>query len=99
MASESKGWAFVGTLPIIGFIIVLLANKKDKYAMFYGKQGLALGIVQVVISVALTILVVTIPLLPIWHLVVMILWIISVVNAFSGKQKATPLVGKLAAKF
>lgn len=99
MSSESKGWAFIGTLPIIGFIIVMLAKKSDKYAMYYAKQGLALGIVQVVISVALTILVITIPLLPIWHLVMMILWIISVVNAFSGKQKATPLVGKLAARF
>jgi uncharacterized membrane protein len=99
MAKESKGWAFIGTLPIIGFIIVMLANKNDKYAMFYGKQGLALGIVQLVVSVALTILVITIPLLPIWYLAMLVLWIMSVVNAFSGKQKATPLVGKLAAKF
>ncbi len=99
MAKESKGWAFIGTLPIIGFILVWLINKKDKYAMFYGKQGLALGIVQIVISIALTILVITIPLIPIWHIVVLILWIISVVNAMSGKQKPTPLVGKFAAKF
>jgi len=99
MAKESKGWAFIGTLPIIGFILVWLMNKKDKYAMFYGKQGLALGIVQIVISIALTILVITIPLIPIWHIVVLILWIISVVNAMSGKQKPTPLVGKFAAKF
>ena len=99
MAKQSKGWAFIGTLPIIGFILVWLINKKDKYAMFYGKQGLALGIVQIVISIALTILVITIPLIPIWHIVVLILWVISVVNAMSGKQKPTPLVGKFAAKF
>ena len=99
MAKESKGWAFVGTLPIIGFILVWLINKKDKYAMFYGKQGLALGIVQIVISIALTILVITIPLIPIWHIVVFILWIISVFNALSGRMKPTPLVGKVAAKF
>lgn len=99
MAKESKGWAFIGTLPIIGFILVWLMNKKDKYAMFYGKQGLALGIVQIVIGIAMTILVITIPLIPIWYIICFILWIISVVNAMSGKQKPTPLVGKFAAKF
>ncbi len=99
MAKESKGWAFIGTLPIIGFILVWLTNKNDKYAMFYGKQGLALGITQIVITMAMALLVLTIPLIPIWNIAVLVLWIISVVNAMSGKQKATPLVGKLAAKF
>ena len=99
MASESKGWAFIGTLPIIGFIIVMLAKKSDKYAMFYAKQGLALGIIQIVGHIVLTVLVITIPLLLIWNPIMLVLWILSVINAFSGKQKATPLVGKLAARF
>src|SRR5574341_1914960 len=99
MAKESKGWAFIGTLPILGFILVFLMNKKDKYAMFYAKQGLVLGIVQIVGHVVLTMLVITIPLLFIWNPLILILWIISVVNAFSGKEKPTPIVGKFAAKF
>ncbi len=99
MAKENKGWAFIGTLPIIGFILVMLAHKKDKYAMFYAKQGLVLGIAMIVISLLLTVLVVTIPLIPIWNVIVLVLWILSVVNAFSGKTKPTPLIGKFAAKF
>jgi uncharacterized membrane protein len=99
MAKESKGWAIIGTLPIIGFILVWLTHKNDKVAMFYGKQGLALGIAQVVITIAMTLLIITIPLIPIWHIAVLVLWVMSVMNAMSGKQKATPLVGKLAAKF
>ncbi|MEM3154730.1 MAG: hypothetical protein QW165_04165 [Candidatus Woesearchaeota archaeon] len=99
MAKESKGWAFIGTLPIIGFILVYLANKSDKYAMFYGKQGLALGIAAIVIQVLLTILVITIPLIFVWNIAVLVLWIISVVNAMSGKMKPTPLIGRFASKF
>ena len=99
MAKESKGWAFVGTLPVLGFILVYLFNKNDKYAMYYGKHGLALGIVGAIIHIALLLLIITIPLTFIWQIIVIVLWIISVMNAMSGKQKATPLVGKVAAKF
>ncbi len=99
MAKQSTGWAFIGTLPIIGFILVMLARKSDKFARFYGKQGLALGIALIVGDLILTILVITIPLVMIWNAICLILWIISVVNAFSGKEKPTPMVGRFAAKF
>jgi uncharacterized membrane protein len=99
MSKENKGWAFIGTLPIIGFILVILTHKKDKYAMFYAKQGLVLGIAMIVLTFALTLLVITIPLVPIWNIVTFVLWILSAVNAFSGKMKPTPLIGKFASKF
>ena len=99
MAKESKGWAVIGTLPILGFILVYLTHKGDKYATYYAKQGLVLGIVGLVIHFALTILIITIPLILVWNLVLLVLWIISVVNAMSGKMKQTPLVGKFSSKF
>ncbi len=99
MAGKSTGWAFIGTLPILGFILVWLAKKRDAYAMFYAKQGLVLGIAIIVLTFALTLLVITIPLVPIWNIVAFILWIISAVNAFSGKTKVTPIIGRFAAKF
>lgn len=99
MAKGSTGWAFIGTLPILGFILVMLAKKKDAYARFYAKQGLALGIGLIVGDIVLTILVITIPLVLIWNIVCFVLWILSVINAFSGKQKATPFLGRLAARF
>ncbi len=99
MAKADTGWAFIGTLPILGFILAILMKKKDKYVMFYAKQGLALGIAAVVVNLGLTILVFTFPLTFIWSIVCTVLWIISVINAFSGKEKATPIVGKLASKF
>jgi len=95
MAKDSHGWAFIGTLPIVGYILVMLSRKKDKYAMFYGKQGLVLGIAFVIGSILMIIP----PLGMVWNGVCTVLWVISVVNAFSGKKKATPIVGKYAAKF
>lgn len=99
MAKADTGWAFIGTLPILGFILVMLAHKGDKYASYYAKQGLVLGIAYVIGNIVLTVLLVTIPLLFVWNIVCTILWIISVMNAFSGKEKPTPLVGKFASKF
>jgi len=99
MANESKGMAFLGTIPIAGYIILRLMKDKDKYALYYAKQGLALGIVWAIGHIVLTILVITLLLNFIWSPVMGILWIISVINALSGKMKPTPLVGKLAGKF
>ena len=98
MAKTNTGWAFIGTLPIVGFILVYLARKGDKYAMYYAKQGLVLGIAMIVLTFALTFLVLTIPLVPVWNIITFVLWILSVVNAFSGKMKPTPLVGRFASK-
>ncbi|MBI4150963.1 hypothetical protein HY492_02445 [Candidatus Woesearchaeota archaeon] len=37
--------------------------------------------------------------LPIGNLVVLVLWIIGIINALSGKEKPLPLIGKFADKF
>ena len=99
MAKESRGWAFIGTLPIIGYILVMLSKKKDKYAVFYGKQGLVLGLALIIGDLVLGLLIITAPLIFIWNIVCSVLWILSVINAFSGKKKPTPLIGKFATKF
>lgn len=97
---ESQIWAFLAVfLGIIGFILVLLAKKTDKYAMFYAKQSLVLMIAWI-ISFAIAI----IPILgwivaPILSLVIFVLWIIAIINTFSGTEKDTPIIGKYAEKF
>lgn len=98
-SSDSKLFAFLAVLlSIIGFLIVFLAKRKDKYAMFYAKQSLVLFIAGLIVSA-----VGMVPLLgwiiaPILSLVLFVLWIIALVNTFSGQQKDTPLVGKYASK-
>lgn len=97
-AKQNTGWAIVGTIPILGFILVYLLEKRNDYAMYYAKQGLALGLVGVVLDIILTLLVITIPLTFFVGIAVVVLWIMSVVNAASGRKKRTPWVGKLGEK-
>lgn len=101
-ASDSKLFAFLGVfLGIIGFIIVLLARKNDKYAMYYGKQGLILFIA----AVALQIVGAFIPVIgwfivwPIGSILLLVLWIMGIVNSLSGKMKPVPIIGKYGEKF
>lgn len=98
---EGKIFAFLATfLSIIGFIIVMLTKKDNKYAMFYAKQGLVLFIAAVIIGVAMWILI----LIPIigWlamivlELILLILWFISWIYALSGEEKVIPIIGKYA---
>lgn len=99
MARPNKTWAFIGTIPILGYLLCLFDRRRDMYVMYYARQGLALGIAYIVLNILLTLLVVTIPLLFVWNLICLVLWIISARNAFSGRMVPTPVVGRLAAKF
>ena len=100
---EGKIFAFLATfLSIIGFIIVLLTKKDNKYAMFYAKQGLVLFIAAVVIGIASWILV-FIPILGwiamiVLQIILTVLWFISWIYALSGEEKEIPIVGKYAEK-
>ena|SRR3989344_1531138 len=96
MAKHNTGWAIVGTIPILGFILVLLAHRKDSYAHFYAKQGLVLGLTCVVLQAILGVLIVTAFLIPLVGVATLILWIISIVHASSGSMKQTPITGDIA---
>lgn len=101
---EGKIFAFLATfLTIIGFIIVLLTKKDNKYAMYYAKQGLVLFIAAVGVWVAAWILV-FIPIIGwlamiVLDIILFVLWIISWIYALSGEMKPVPLIGKYAEKF
>ena len=101
LCSETKLFAFLGVfLTLIGFIVVLLARKHDKYAMYYGKQGLVLFIAALIVSVVGGI----VPfigwffILPVGNVLVVILWVIGLINSLSGKKKPVPWIGKFADK-
>lgn len=99
--SDSKLFAFLGVfLTVIGFIIVLLTKKEDKYAMYYAKQGLILFIVWIIAWIAMIILA-FIPFLGwlidilLW-IALLILWIIGIVYSLSGTEKPIPVIGHFA---
>ncbi|MBT4936200.1 hypothetical protein HOL21_00995 [Candidatus Woesearchaeota archaeon] len=97
---EGKVFAFLGIfLTIIGFFIVLLAKKDNKYAMFYAKQGLVLFIAYVIVAVLGMI-----PFIgwfiiwPVGYLLLLIFWIIGIVYSLSGEEKDIPIIGGFAKK-
>ncbi len=101
MAKESKGWALLGIIfGVLGFLIVMLTRKNDKYAMYYAKQGLVLNIAAAIVWIAGIIVPVLgwFIILPIGSILIGVLWIIGIVNSLSGKMKPTPIVGKFADK-
>ena len=101
--SESKLFAVLGVfLTIIGYILVVLARKNDKYAMYYGKQGLIIFIAAVIAAVASWV-VGWIPIIGwavsglLWILIV-VMWIIGIIYALSGEEKEIPVIGTYARK-
>jgi len=97
---ESKVWAFLAyLLGIIGFVLVLLVKKHDKFAMYHAKQSLVLFILGVVINIAgMVPFVGWFVILPIGGIFVLVLWIIGMVNAAMGHKKPLPIIGKYGEK-
>lgn len=94
---ESKIFAFLATFfSIIGFIIVLIAKKEDKYVMYYAKQSLVIFIVFIIGSIISIIPLIGWIIGPIILLIEIILWIFSWIYSLSGETKETPLIGKYA---
>lgn len=100
---EGKFWAFLGVLlTILGFILVLLAKKENRYAMYYARQGLVLFILYVIVAIIGKVL----GWLPfvggvinalLW-IGVIILWIVGLIYSLSGAEKDIPLIGEFARK-
>jgi len=100
---ESKGFAFLGIfLTVIGFLIVFLTRNKDRYAMFYAKQGLVLFIGFMIAS-AVHWVFAWIPIVG-WivytatWVIVLVLWVQGLFYSLSGKEKNIFLIGELARK-
>lgn len=101
-ADDGKMWAFLAyLLSIIGFVLVLLLKKDNRFAMYHAKQSLVLFILAVVVSIVGSIVPVIgwFLILPLGNLLVLVLWIVGIINSLSGKEKPLPLIGKFADKF
>ncbi|MBW2964024.1 DUF4870 domain-containing protein [Candidatus Woesearchaeota archaeon] len=97
---EGKVFAFLGVfLGIIGFIVVLLAKKDNKYAMYYAKQGLVLTIAWVIIWVIAIIPIIGWIIGFLGWILLLVLWIIGWVYALGGTEKPIPIIGQFADKF
>lgn len=109
---DGKAFAFLGVfLGLIGFVIVLLTKKENKYAMYYAKQGLVLTIACIIVWIPLWIILFILAFIPVigwifgWILAAvfwvffLVLWFIGWINALSGVEKPIPLIGQFGEKF
>ena len=93
----------MAVLAYIGILVLvpILAAKNSKYARFHANQGLVLFIAEVIYNIVSAIIRAILPL----AVVNIILWVISVlflvlsiigiVNAATGKAKELPVIGKI----
>lgn len=100
--SDIESNKVMGILAYLSWLVIipLLAAKDSKFARFHCNQGIVLAIVEIVISILVSILS-GIPLIG-WifslvggliGLVCLILTIIGIINVVNGKAKELPLIG------
>ena len=98
---DKKTQSIVAYITLIGFIIALLQynKEKDPAVRFHLKQSLGVMILGVLLSVAITIVVMVVPalgFLSFVNLAVLLLWILGIINASNNAQKQLPVIGALA---
>jgi uncharacterized membrane protein len=96
-------FALLGTaLPLLGYVITILAKKQTPYSVFYGKQGVVLFITGVAVLAAGWVLglvpVIGDVLSGVLSFLFIILWVVGIVNALSGEARGLPFVGVYAGK-
>ena len=94
---EGKIWAIISYIPIL-FLAPLLVKKDNKFALYHAKQGLMLTIVWV-IFIVITAILIWVPIRILCWIAFLILLIIGIVNAATGKYKPLPVVGQYAEKW
>ncbi|MFW6283001.1 MAG: hypothetical protein ACOC1P_03035 [Minisyncoccales bacterium] len=92
---ENQIFAWIASFfTIIGFLVAIILKKEDKYVMYYAKHGLVLFIGFVIAGFLMWIPIVG----WVFWVFVFVLWIVTWINALSGKKKETFLVTELAEK-
>ena len=98
----NKVWAVLAYLGIL-FFLPLVASSGSRYGKFHANQGFILFLAAIVVNIAGWILAI-IPIIgsliqSLLGLVILILMIIGMVNAGTGKAKELPIIGGLFTVF
>ncbi len=95
---EGKIWAFIGYWWIL-FLVPLLAKKDNKFALFHGKQGMVLFVLEVIIWILSYIPVIGWFIIgPIGSIICIILAIVGMVKSLQGHYWKMPVLGDIAEK-
>lgn len=94
---ENKAIAAIGYLGIL-FLVPLLAKPNSPFAQYHARQGIALCVAAVAMSIITPIPIIGWIIGPIGGILVFILFIMGLVNALGGKMVPLPVIGKYAEK-
>lgn len=97
---DPKVIAIIAHITIVGWIIALVMNGRDKseLASFYIRQMLGIMLLGIALQIAITILAAIMPffgLLGIVQIGVLVLWILSLIGAINEQKSETPMIGHL----
>ncbi len=87
----------MAVLAYILFLIPLLAAKESPYAKFHTNQGLLVFLAAIAVSFVGGIIPILgwFVILPVGCIVVAVIGIIGIINAWTGKAKELPIIGKI----
>lgn len=80
-------------------LIFLLVEKEDKEVRFHAMQSIIVFGGINLVNIAFSISLIGIPLIPLFGLIALVLWIFLMVKGFQGEYYKLPYVGDLAEKW
>ncbi|MCL7764910.1 hypothetical protein MPF19_15910 [Polaribacter sp. Z014] len=91
--NEGKTIAIISYITFIGTIVAYFMNntKKNTFASFHIRQMIGLALLGLINQYAITAINGTIGL--IIAVALFVLWIIGIIGAFKGEEKAVPVIG------
>ncbi|RLG17173.1 hypothetical protein DRN62_01945 [Nanoarchaeota archaeon] len=97
METSSKLWAFIAYLfGVIGFILVYLVKRRDTFAVYHAKQSLMISVAAIIFTLIMVIPVIGWVIAGLGFILLLVLWLIGVYYALTGKQEPVPIIGKYA---
>jgi uncharacterized membrane protein len=97
VVEEGKIYAFLGYWGIL-FLIPILAKKDNEFAVFHGKQGLLLFILEIIAWVLGYIPFIGYIISPLGYIFCGIMAVIGMVQSLNGKYWKIPWIGEYAEK-
>ena len=98
VVEEGRVWAIIAYLWIL-FLVTLIGKKSNKFAVYHAKQGLMLFIVWAVVFIIGFIPIIGWIVSILGGIFMLVLFIVGIVNAATGKYKPLPVVGQYAEKW
>ena len=96
--TPSKNTTMAVIAYILFFVPLLTDAKKDPFVKYHVKQGLALFVCALAVSLFFQVLPFLFAIAWVLDILVIVLLVIGIMNASRGEQKPLPIIGKFAEK-